>query len=72
MNKKGYEVNISENRFLELSTNPKTGKFNQKSIFETEEGLELEVWLIICDVQRIQKLILILWLSYWLGRNYFY
>nr|WPV76403.1 hypothetical protein [Naviculales sp.] len=42
MKKKGYEVNISEDRFLELSTNPQTGKFDEKSIFETEGGLELE------------------------------
>jgi hypothetical protein len=40
--KKGYEVNISEDRFLELSTNSQTGKFDEKSIFETEGGLELE------------------------------
>lgn len=42
MNKKGYEVNIPEDRFLELSTNPQTGKFDEKSIFEAEGGLELE------------------------------
>ena len=42
MKKKGYEVNIFEDRFLELSTNPQTGKFDEKSIFETEGGLELE------------------------------
>ena len=44
MKKKGYEVNISEDRFLELSTNPQTGQYDEKSIFETEGGdLELEV-----------------------------
>jgi len=36
MKKKGYEVNISEDRFIELSTNPQMGKFYEKSIFETE------------------------------------
>ena len=36
MKKKGYEVNISEDRFLELSTNPQTGQYDEKSIFETE------------------------------------
>ena len=39
MKKKGYEVNISEDRFLELSTNPQTGQYDEKSIFETEGGL---------------------------------
>jgi len=52
MNKKGYEVNISEDRFLELSTNPQTGKFDQKSIFETEGGLELEAKGIIKNLRR--------------------
>ena len=42
MNDKRYQGNISEDRFLELSTNPQTGKFDEKSIFETEGGLELE------------------------------
>ena len=42
MKKKGYEGNIgniSEDRFIKLSTNPQTGKFDEKSIFETEGGL---------------------------------
>ena len=36
MKKKGYEVNIAEDKFIELSTNPQTGKFDEKSIFETK------------------------------------
>lgn len=32
--KKGYEVNVAEDRFIELPTNPQTGKFDEKSIFE--------------------------------------
>lgn len=36
MKKKGYEVNIAEDRFLELCNNSQTGKFDEKSIFETE------------------------------------
>ena len=39
MKKKGYEVNVSEDRFLELSTNPQNGQYDEKSIFETEGGL---------------------------------
>lgn len=43
MNDKGYQGNISEDRFLELSTNPQTGVFGEKSIFEVEGGLQGEV-----------------------------
>ena len=35
MKKKGYEFNISEERFLELAINSETGKFDEKSIYET-------------------------------------
>jgi hypothetical protein len=52
MKKKGYEVNISEDRFLELSTNPQTGKFDEKSIFETEGGLELEAKGMVKNLRR--------------------
>ena len=43
MNNKGYQVNISEDRFLELSANSQTGVFDEKSIFEVEGGLQVEV-----------------------------
>ena len=52
MNKKGYEVNISEDRFLELSTNPQTGEFDEKSISETEGGLELEAKGMVNNLRR--------------------
>lgn len=52
MNKKGYEVNISEDRFIELSTNPQTGEFDEKSIFETEGGLELEAKGMVNNLRR--------------------
>ena len=38
MKKNDYEVNISEDRFLELSMNPQTGKFDEKLILDTEVG----------------------------------
>ena len=50
--KKGYEVNISEDRFLELSTNPQTGQYDEKSIFETEGGLELEAKGMVNNLRR--------------------
>ena len=43
MNDKGYQANISEDRFLKLSTNPQTGVFDEKSNFEAEGGLQGEV-----------------------------
>jgi hypothetical protein len=52
MNKKGYEVDISEDRFLELSTNPQTGKFDEKSIFETAGGLKLEANGMVNNLRR--------------------
>jgi len=52
MNKKGYEVNIFEDIFLELSTNSQTGKFDEKSIFEAEGGLELEAKGIVNNLRR--------------------
>lgn len=52
MRKKGYKIHISENRFLELSTNPQTGDFDEKSIFETEGGLELEANGMVTNLRR--------------------
>ena len=52
MKKKGYEVNISEDRFLELSTNPQTGQYDEKSIFETKGGLELEANGMVNNLRR--------------------
>jgi hypothetical protein len=52
MSDKGYEVNISEDRFLELSRNPQTGKFDEKSIFEAEGGLEAEVLGLFKNLRR--------------------
>ena len=52
MKKKGYKVNIAEDRFIELSTNPQTGKFDEKSIFETVGGLELEAKGMIDNLHR--------------------
>ena len=43
MDNKGYQGNISEDRFLELSINPQTGVFDEKSIFKAEGGLQGEV-----------------------------
>jgi hypothetical protein len=52
MKKKGYEINISEHRFLELCTNPQTGQFDEKSIFETTGGLELEANGMVNNLRR--------------------
>jgi hypothetical protein len=55
MKKKGYEVNISEDRFLELSTNPQIGKFDENSIFETKRGLELEANGMVNNLRRLDN-----------------
>lgn len=52
MRKKGYEVSISEDRFLELSTNPQTGQYDERSIFETKRGLELEANGMVNNLRR--------------------
>ena len=52
MNDKGYQANISEDRFLELSTNPQTGVFDEKSIFEAERGLQGEVEGLYSNLRR--------------------
>ena len=52
MSDKGYEVNISEDRFLELSRNLQTDQFDEKSIFETEGGLEAEVKGLFKNLRR--------------------
>ena len=52
MNYKGYQENISEDRFLELSTNPQTGVFDEKSIFEAEGGLQGEVEGLYSNLRR--------------------
>ena len=52
MKKKGYEINVSVARFLELCTNPQTGTFDEKSIFETEGGLELEAKGMVNNLRR--------------------
>ena len=52
MNDKGYQANISEDRFLKLSTNPQTGVFDEKSIFEAEGGLQGEVEGLYSNLRR--------------------
>jgi hypothetical protein len=56
MTDKGYDVNISEDRFLELSRNPQTGKFDEKSIFEAEGGLQGEAQGIYKNLRRPENL----------------
>lgn len=42
MKEKGYNINVSKERFLELAINPETGIIEEKSIFEVEGGLQFE------------------------------
>ena len=57
MERKGYKLNVSENRFLELSINPQTGDFDQKALFEAEGCLELEAKGIIKNLRRPERTI---------------
>ena len=52
MLKKGYKVDIFEERFLELGTNPKTGKFDVDSITEVKGGLQGEIQGLYTNLQR--------------------
>ena len=49
---KKYNFSISENRFLELCTNPSNGLYDQKSIEKAMETLELEAQRLINNLQR--------------------
>jgi hypothetical protein len=53
MKEKGYDESIpNEDRFLELSKNPQTSNFDEKSIFETLSGLELECQGVVQNLGR--------------------
>lgn len=52
----GYQGNISEDRFLELSTNPQTGVFDEKLIFEAEGGLQGEFEGLYSNLRRTNNL----------------
>ena len=53
MNSNGYQTdNISEDRFVELSKNPQTGQLDEKSIYETEGGLQGELEGLYSDLRR--------------------
>ena len=55
MNKKGYKVNISEDRFAELSVNPQTREFDEQSISEAYGTLELELKNMIKNLRRTKN-----------------
>jgi hypothetical protein len=42
MSDKGSKIGCTLDKFLELSTNPQTGKLDEKSIFEAKGGLQRE------------------------------
>jgi hypothetical protein len=55
MKNKGYDINISEDKFIELCKNPQTGKFDKKSIFEVEGGLQGEVEGLYSNLRRTRN-----------------
>jgi len=52
MSDKGYEVNISEDRFLELSRNPQTSAIDEKSLIEAKGGLQGEAQGMYTNIRR--------------------
>lgn len=52
MKENNYEINVSEDRFLELSINQQTGRYDKKSVFEAKGCLELEASGIVKNLRR--------------------
>jgi len=55
ISEKGYQLECNQERFNELSTNPQTGKFDQKSIFEAEGGLQAEAMGLVKNLRRTEN-----------------
>lgn len=52
ISKKGYELECSQERFNELSTNPQTGSPDEKSLVEAKGGLQREAQGIYTNIRR--------------------
>jgi len=52
MSRKGFKVDFSLDRFLELAINPQTGKFDEGSIYEAKGGLQGEAEGMYKDLRR--------------------
>ena len=52
MSEKGYELECSQERFNELSTNPQTGSLDEKSLIEAKGGLQGEAQGMYTNIRR--------------------
>jgi hypothetical protein len=52
MSKKGYKLECTQERFNELSTNPQTGSFDEKSLIEAKGGLQGEAQGMYTNIRR--------------------
>ena len=52
MGDKGYKINVSEDRFLELARDPHRGTYTNNSVFEAKGGLELEANGTVTNLRR--------------------
>jgi hypothetical protein len=52
ISKKGHELECSQERLNELSTNPQTGSFDEKSLIEAKGGLQGEFQGISTNIRR--------------------
>jgi len=52
ISKKGYELECSQERFNELSTNTQTGSFDEKSLIEAKGGLQGEAQGMYTNIRR--------------------
>ena len=52
ISKKGYELECSQERFNELSTNPQTGSIDEKSLIEAKGGLQGEAEGMYTNIRR--------------------
>ncbi len=52
ISEKGCELECSQERFNELSTNPQTGSFNEKSLIEAKGGLQGEAQGMYINIRR--------------------
>jgi hypothetical protein len=52
ISEKGYELECSQERFNELSTNPQTGSFDEKSLIEAKGGLQGEAQGMYTNIRR--------------------
>jgi hypothetical protein len=52
---KGYALECNQERFNELSTNPQTGNFDEKSLIEAKGGLQGEAERMYTNIRQLSN-----------------